>query len=98
MTREDTANVLITLQHAYPLFYSNKTQKDFSAIANVWHRHIGEFDFEVIFTAVELMIDNETVVPTIALLKRYIPMANEIVRGKKVLGIQDEEKIARFAR
>lgn len=98
MTKEDTAKVLLELQRAYPLFYSNKTAKDFSAIAAVWHKHIGKYEAEAVSRAVDIMIDEETVVPTIALLKKYIPMAQEIVRQEAEGRKHDPAQIERLAR
>lgn len=98
MTKEDTVKVLLELQRAYPLFYSNKTAKDFSAIAAVWHKHIGKYESEVVNRAVDIMIDEETAVPTIALLKKYIPVSQEIVRKEAEGRKHGPAQIERLAR
>lgn len=98
MTREETVQILFRLQCAYPLFYSNKTQKDFSSVARVWHEHIGGYDAEIIDRAAGLMIDSETEVPTIALLKRYIPKAKEQIRREAAISPEEIERLRRLAR
>lgn len=98
MRRDETVKVLLTLQRAYPLFYSNKTQKDVSAIAELWHKHIGCFEFEVIDKAVEMMINAETSVPTIALLRKYIPYAEEEIKRERSIKMQNSDTLNKLAR
>lgn len=98
MTREETVNVLFKLQCAYPLFYSNRTQNDFSSVAMVWHEHIGYYETGLVGRAVDWLIDNETEVPTIALLKRYIQKAQEQMKNEQELSSQNLERVRRLAR
>lgn len=98
MTRENTVNLLVKLNFAYPLFYSNKKAEDFAGVAEVWYDHLKEYDFEVIDKAAELMIGSETEVPTIALLKRYIPKAREQIRREAGIAPEEIERLRRLAR
>ena len=44
------------------------------------------------------MIDSETEVPTIALLKRYIPKAREQIRREAGIAPEEIERLRRLAR
>ena len=98
MKRDETVNMLLMLQRAYPLFYGHKSQRDMSAIAELWHKHVGKFEYDIVTRAVTMLIDNETAVPTIALLKKYILQAEESYKQEYKDKMQDMDVLNRLAK
>lgn len=85
MNKADTHEIVLRIKAAYPLFYSNAKKDAMDAAVDVWQDHIGKYSKDVVDRAIRDLIDHESQIPTIALVRSYIAKQVEADEKKALL-------------
>lgn len=66
MTIAQTAQLMMSLQIAYPRYYADKTDADIDAAISLWHRLLGQYDYQLAEAAVCALIATQKFPPAVS--------------------------------
>ncbi len=95
MTTKETLQIMAVLQGAYPRYYAGQSYEEKKQAAELWHRMLGEYPYELVDQAIAAVIATNVFPPAIA---EIIAEVNSLQRGPEMTELEAWSYVSRAIR